>query len=106
VSVLKIDRSFVVDTDGSGDASEVLLAGIARLGTGLGMQIVAEGVETSRQAERVRNAGCHLGQGFLWSRALLADEITEMLRRGGDLSLGGSRGDVRRASAPPRLHRP
>jgi EAL domain-containing protein (putative c-di-GMP-specific phosphodiesterase class I) len=100
VTVLKIDRSFVVDTDSSA-ASDVLLAGIARLGTGLGMQIVAEGVETARQAERVRESGCHLGQGFLWARPLPAEEITEMLRGGGDLTPGG----VRRARSSSPLRR-
>ena len=92
VTVLKIDRSFVVDAGedagGPHGASGVLLAGIARLGTGLGMQIVAEGVETARQAERVRDAGCHLGQGFLWARPLPEEEITQLLRRGGDLTPG------------------
>jgi diguanylate cyclase (GGDEF)-like protein len=86
VSVLKIDRSFVVDTDGPGDTSGVLLGGIARLGTGLGMQIVAEGVETPRQAARVRAAGCQLGQGFLWARPMTAEDVTVLLRRGGDLT--------------------
>jgi diguanylate cyclase (GGDEF)-like protein len=100
VTVLKIDRSFVVDAGGPDGASDVLLAGIARLGTGLGMQIVAEGVETARQAERVREAGCHLGQGFRWARPLPAEEITEMLRRGGDLTPG----EARRSAGP--LHRP
>ncbi|MGZ4624795.1 MAG: putative bifunctional diguanylate cyclase/phosphodiesterase [Kineosporiaceae bacterium] len=92
VTVLKIDRSFVVDTDASDEGSDVLLAGIARLGTGLGMQIVAEGVETVRQADRVRHAGCHLGQGFLWARPLLAEDVTDLLRRGGDLTPAGPRG--------------
>jgi diguanylate cyclase (GGDEF)-like protein len=82
VTMLKIDRSFVVDGDAGGEASSVLLGGIARLGTGLGMQIVAEGIETARQAQRVREAGCHLGQGFLWARPMTADQVTEILRRG------------------------
>ncbi len=81
VTMLKIDRSFVVDGDAGGEASSVLLGGIARLGTGLGMQIVAEGIETARQAQRVREAGCHLGQGFLWARPMTADQVTEILRR-------------------------
>jgi EAL domain-containing protein (putative c-di-GMP-specific phosphodiesterase class I) len=50
------------------------------------MQVVAEGVETERQACRVREAGCHLGQGFLWARPMPADEVTELLRRGGSLA--------------------
>ena len=72
VTVLKIDRSFVVDGDAGGEGSRVLLRGIASSAPGLGMQIVAEGIETVRQAERVREAGCHLGQGFLWARPMPA----------------------------------
>jgi len=85
VSMLKIDRSFVADSDVA-EPARVLLGGIAALGTGLGMQVVAEGVETERQACRVREAGCHLGQGFLWARPMPADEVTELLRRGGSLA--------------------
>jgi predicted signal transduction protein with EAL and GGDEF domain len=88
VQILKIDRSFVVDVDAPGATSGVLLAGITQLGTGLGMQIVAEGVETARQASRVRAAGCHLGQGFLWARPMTAEDVTALLRRGGDLTPG------------------
>jgi diguanylate cyclase (GGDEF)-like protein len=86
VQVLKIDRSFVVDVDAPGATAGVLLAGIAQLGTGLGMQIVAEGVETDRQATLVREAGCHLGQGFLWARPMRADDVTALLRRGAALT--------------------
>jgi EAL domain-containing protein (putative c-di-GMP-specific phosphodiesterase class I) len=74
----------------------VLLAGITSLGTGLGMQVVAEGVETERQAQRVRAAGCHLGQGFLWARPLPAAEVTELLRRGGNLTPADRAGVARR----------
>jgi diguanylate cyclase (GGDEF)-like protein len=86
VQVLKIDRSFVVDADAGGASAGVLLTGIAQLGTGLGMQIVAEGVETPRQATLVREAGCHLGQGFLWARPMPADDVTALLRGGADLT--------------------
>jgi diguanylate cyclase (GGDEF)-like protein len=85
VSMLKIDRSFVADSDAA-EPARVLLAGITALGTGLGMQVVAEGVETERQARQVREAGCHLGQGFLWARPMTAGQVTELLRRGGDLT--------------------
>jgi len=85
VSMLKIDRSFVEDSDVA-EPARVLLGGITALGTGLGMQVVAEGVETERQACRVREAGCHLGQGFLWARPMPADEVTALLRRGGGLA--------------------
>ena len=62
VTMLKIDRSFVVDGDAGGEASGVLLGGITRLGTGLGMQIVAEGIETIRQAQRVRRPAATWGR--------------------------------------------
>jgi EAL domain-containing protein (putative c-di-GMP-specific phosphodiesterase class I) len=98
VSMLKIDRSFVADSDVA-EPARVLLGGIAALGTGLGMQVVAEGVETERQACRVREAGCHLGQGFLWARPLTAGEVTELLRRGGDLTPSGASSTASSSSA-------
>jgi EAL domain-containing protein (putative c-di-GMP-specific phosphodiesterase class I) len=82
VNVLKIDKAFVDDTDPDGQA---LLRSIVDLGIGQGLQIVAEGIETLDQARLLRDAGCHLGQGFLWSRPLEADEITALLRQGGQL---------------------
>ena len=109
VQVLKIDRSFVVDADAAGAAAGVLLAGIAQLGTALGMQIVAEGVETARQAARVRDAGCHLGQGFLWARPMCADDVTALLRRGADLTPAalprGARMPARAAEGTPERTR-
>jgi EAL domain-containing protein (putative c-di-GMP-specific phosphodiesterase class I) len=93
--MLKIDRSFVEDSDAA-QSARVLLAGITSLGTGLGMQVVAEGVETERQARRVREAGCHLGQGFLWARPLTADEVTALLRSGGTLTPADRAGTARR----------
>ena len=85
VDMLKIDKSFVADSDVT-DSARVLLHGITALGRGLDLVVVAEGIETPRQARRVREAGCHLGQGFLWARPLTASEVTELLRRGGDLT--------------------
>jgi diguanylate cyclase (GGDEF)-like protein len=79
VSILKIDKSFVsgvVDPAGHGTA---LLSSIVHLGAALGMQTVAEGVETTAQAQLLRGLGCHLGQGFLYARALPAEEITRLL---------------------------
>ncbi len=80
VTVLKIDKAFVSDETVEGQA---LLRGIADLGTGQGMQIVAEGIETIEQARFVRAAGCHIGQGHLWAPALPPEAITEAIRRGG-----------------------
>jgi EAL domain-containing protein (putative c-di-GMP-specific phosphodiesterase class I) len=91
VTVLKIDKSFVAASDaslapsGSSEAllrsSKVLLKGIVNLGTGLGMEIIAEGIETPDQARQLRASGCHLGQGFLWSRPVSAPEVGAILRK-------------------------
>jgi EAL domain-containing protein (putative c-di-GMP-specific phosphodiesterase class I) len=66
---LKIDRSFV---DGlpadANDAAIVTL--ILAMATSLGLQVVAEGVETPEQAEFLQGQGCHAMQGFLYARPL------------------------------------
>ena len=85
VTVLKIDKSFVAAADTAPAAAgpaEVLLRGIVGLGTGLGMDVIAEGIETPDQARRLRDAGCHYGQGYLWSRPVSAAELGVLLRRG------------------------
>ncbi|MFY8134305.1 MAG: putative bifunctional diguanylate cyclase/phosphodiesterase [Aquimonas sp.] len=66
LQVLKIDRSFVEAADEAepGNALAVLRA-ICALGSSLGMEVVAEGIESSAQLERVRDLGCRYGQGFL-----------------------------------------
>jgi diguanylate cyclase (GGDEF)-like protein len=66
---LKIDRSFVspIGTDAPGNALTVLRA-IHALGTSLGLEIVAEGIETPEQLQALRDLGCAYGQGFLLAR--------------------------------------
>jgi len=66
LQVLKIDRSFVeaVDQAEPGNALAVLRA-ISALGASLGMEVVAEGIESQAQLARVRELGCRYGQGFL-----------------------------------------
>ncbi len=69
LQVLKIDRSFVeaIGKPGSGNALAVLNA-ICLLGRSLGMDVVAEGIETRAQWEKVREFGCQYGQGFLLAK--------------------------------------
>ena len=67
VDTLKIDRSFVANlTEGDGDAS--IVSAVIHLGHHLGMDVVAEGVETSKQLEFLRGEGCDLAQGFFLGR--------------------------------------
>lgn len=72
VDQLKIDRSFVHDLD-SGHEAPVVLA-VVGLAHALDLDVVAEGVETADQLERLREMGCDLGQGFYWSRGIGAND--------------------------------
>ncbi len=77
-SIIKIDHSFV------GSASEsiynyTMLEAIVSLGHKLNMTMVAEGVETPEQLERLRHLGCDLGQGYLFSPAVPSGEVARVL---------------------------
>ena len=80
VHQLKLDQQFVRDLDSDDRADDVLHA-IAALAAALGMDVVAEGVEEARTAQRLRDAGIRLGQGLLWSPALAPEELDCWLTR-------------------------
>ncbi len=71
---LKIDRSFVQGFEADLDGSAIVRAVIG-IGRSLGMEVVAEGVETSSQLERVREAGCQFAQGYLLGRPMPAEQF-------------------------------
>ena len=76
VQVLKIDRSFVHRIcEESTDMALVL--SIIAMGDALGLEVIAEGVETQAQSEFLKDAGCDAAQGFLISRPLPAKRFTE-----------------------------
>jgi EAL domain-containing protein (putative c-di-GMP-specific phosphodiesterase class I) len=75
---VKIDRSFVTETDDQG-RSLVLIRAIVDLGRAFGMIVTAEGVETERQLATVRDAGCDEAQGYLFSPPLAADDINRLI---------------------------
>ena len=79
---IKIDRSFVSEMEVSQE-SAAIVAAIAALGRNLGAKTTAEGVETERQAELVRAAGCTEAQGYLYSRPVPAAEISVLLDAAG-----------------------
>ncbi|WAZ21972.1 EAL domain-containing protein [Streptomyces cinnabarinus] len=89
VSVLKLDGSFVkgFQYDGEGiapnPADEVVVEAMIQLAHRLGLTVTAECVETSAQASRLRRIGCDTGQGWLYSRPVTADRISELLRTPG-----------------------
>ena len=67
IASLKIDRSFVASLDGEGRSESVaVIRAIVALANSLGIEIIAEGVETQRQRERLQDLGCVNGQGFLF----------------------------------------
>ena len=76
---LKIDRSFIdgVEREGSQEAA-IVRAAIALAGS-LGLTVVAEGVETLFQMEALRDLGCELAQGYLFSRPLPEADAVELL---------------------------
>jgi diguanylate cyclase (GGDEF)-like protein/PAS domain S-box-containing protein len=80
VDLLKIDRSF---TASLGDDREVpvLLRSIVKLGQTLRLQVLAEGIEREDQVVRLRELGCRLGQGYVFSPPLPADAVPEALSR-------------------------
>ncbi|WP_278075608.1 EAL domain-containing protein [Mesorhizobium sp. WSM4884] len=77
---IKIDQSFVKDANDV-DSSVAIIRAVTSLGSSLGMQTTAEGIETAEQLERVRTEGCTEAQGFLLSRPLPARDIPAMLER-------------------------
>jgi diguanylate cyclase (GGDEF)-like protein len=78
VDVLKIDRSFV-DGIGRNPDDTAIVRALIGLGSSLGIETVAEGIETTEQAEFVTSHGCDVGQGFLYSAARSADHVPAMI---------------------------
>jgi len=78
VDTLKIDRSFVSRMDTDVETREIVRV-IVMLAHGLGLKVVAEGVETKVQAEMLKDLGCEFAQGFLYSRPVPADTIEQLL---------------------------
>jgi diguanylate cyclase (GGDEF)-like protein/PAS domain S-box-containing protein len=82
IDVIKIDRSFVsvlLDPSRQPPLAQMILD----LATRLGVPTVAEGIEDESQFNRLRELGCFLGQGFLFSRPLHPDTLEEILASGG-----------------------
>jgi diguanylate cyclase (GGDEF)-like protein len=78
VDLLKIDRSFIQRIGHSADA-EAISATVINLGHCLGLEVIAEGIETAAQEAQLIGMGCDTGQGFLYARALPAAEIPAAL---------------------------
>jgi len=86
IDILKIDQSFVYDVDSDYDDAAIIEA-ITSLGHNLGMEVVAEGVETQAQLEFLRSQGCDTVQGYLVGRPMPIVEIENFLQRSAASSL-------------------
>lgn len=75
---LKLDRSLIVDAAGD-EATRTVMAASVAMAKALGMRVTAEGIETEIQAALARTAGCDQMQGWLYSKAVPAEEILQQL---------------------------
>lgn len=79
VDSLKIDRSFLENADSDYEKLEILQS-VVRLAWNLGLEVVAEGIETPKHLAQVQALRCESGQGFLFSRPLGVQALAQILR--------------------------
>jgi diguanylate cyclase (GGDEF)-like protein/PAS domain S-box-containing protein len=80
MDILKIDRSFVSRIE-EAEGNLAIVRAIVTLAHQLGMEVVAEGIQTEEQRVRLRALGCEYGQGFFLSEPVPADRAEELLMR-------------------------
>jgi EAL domain-containing protein (putative c-di-GMP-specific phosphodiesterase class I) len=78
IDTLKVDRSFVMRMADNNENSEIVRT-ILMLAQNLGMDVVAEGVETREQLALLRKLGCEYGQGFLFSKPVGAEGASQIV---------------------------
>jgi predicted signal transduction protein with EAL and GGDEF domain len=80
IEKIKIDKSFIKDLGTTADA-EAIVRAMVSFGENFGLPMVAEGIETEDQASRVLAAKCREGQGYLFSRAVPASDVMDVIAR-------------------------
>ncbi|MEO3816565.1 EAL domain-containing protein [Plantactinospora sp. B24E8] len=86
IDAFKIDRSFVAPLATDGRSRE-LVRSIVSMGLNLGLELVAEGIETPAQRDQLRRHGCHHGQGYLFAGPLVGAEAEALLRDGAPVGM-------------------
>ncbi|WP_077037965.1 EAL domain-containing protein [Pelomonas sp. KK5] len=81
VDRLKIDRAFVREAQSSA-AGATIAQMVINLGRGLGLRVIAEGIETEDQRLHLLTLGCHEGQGYLFARPMQADQLERWMEAG------------------------
>src|SRR5205823_4219326 len=92
---IKIDRSFVLEM-ARAENDAVIVQSTIDLGRNLGLQVVAEGVENQETRDLLLAGGCEVAQGFIFSRPLTSEELTDQLKSGSSWT------PVPVESAPPK----
>jgi diguanylate cyclase (GGDEF)-like protein len=100
IDCLKIDRSFVCGID-CDVTNQSIIAAILAMAEGMELTVIAEGVETTRQAEFLRGKQCRQVQGYLFSRPLSTLQAEEFLRQKLAVSDSDCGTVVRRSADPP-----
>lgn len=80
IEALKIDRSFVSRL-GQDHRSTEIVRTIIMMGRNLGMEVIAEGIETAEQQQHLRELGCHYGQGYLFAQPVCGADVRALLER-------------------------
>jgi diguanylate cyclase (GGDEF)-like protein/PAS domain S-box-containing protein len=107
ISHIKIDRSFVTPLDDPQRAAGVVHA-IVEIGRALGLTTVAEGIETPTELRRLRELGCGLGQGYLFSHPLEPDAMADLVAHrigpvfAREISVAAQKGPNGRKGSGPR----
>ncbi len=88
LDTIKVDQSFVAGLEDPADRS--IVSSVIGLARGLGLDVIAEGIETREQQARLLELGCAVGQGYLFSRPVPADEAARLMepRRSGSRPAG------------------
>ena len=79
ITTLKIDRSFITPLTEKAE-SAVIVQTIILLANSLGLEVIAEGIETFEQLEKLREFGCGNGQGYFFAKPLKVEEAGNLLR--------------------------
>ena len=80
IGMLKIDGAFVSNMDVRGENFEIVRS-IIKMAQNLGMEVIAEGVETATQHGQLKSLRCEFGQGYFFSRPLCVSDMEELLRQ-------------------------
>ncbi len=86
IATLKIDQGFVADI-GTTPSGETIVTAVTALAHALGLAVIAEGVETRAQRDRVHDIGCDLAQGYFFARPVPPEDIPRLLGEQGQAPL-------------------